>query len=144
MRTCHSACWNAEQARKEAARREKAEVVSNYDGWVYCEGWGRDGYSPSLDALAEEIEDDCEKPRPSYAWACKEEPFNKLDPEDCFERVCDDSFDGAYDQLSGTEELKQAVDAFNAANAGLVSYAPDFTRVVLLPAIANARPADRG
>lgn len=138
-RTAHPECIEARRTAREADQRAKAEVVTDYDGWVYCEGWGKDGYLSSLDELLDEIADDgAEKDRPSYAWACKEQPFNKLDAEECFERVTDDSFEGAYDQLSGMDELRAAVDAFNAANVGLISYVPDYSRVVLVAEATNA------
>lgn len=129
-----------EQSRRE--RLEKAKKLESWDGWVFWGGHGmNEGYFENLEALHEWHEEqiaDGEKvsPLPEFVHVCKTEPFRGLDIDDLIERCTEDSFDGAADQITGREELEAACKAFNAANVGLVSYTPDWGRVVRVLAVA--------
>lgn len=134
--TICDACERVEIARKERERFEKAEKVaeSEWDGWVYCEGTGNDGFSESVDALIESCKDD-EIDVPEYAWVCNPKQFATLDIDDIKSLISDRQ--EAYrdfdpDDLNGLEDLKKALDAFNEANAAIVSYSPDYKRAVII------------
>lgn len=95
-----------------------------------------DGFFESLDALLEWHEDEAEddiNPLPNYVFTCREIPFRGLDASDLIECCTEDSFDGAYEQVDGHAELQAACAAFNAANAHLVTYEPDWKKAVAVP-----------
>jgi hypothetical protein len=140
---CES-CDRANQAKKEADRFEKAEKKTEWDGWVYLEGTGRDGYSESVEAFWDNWEcaaaADDEKPK--YAWACKKNFFAVADVSDITERIADNGYeDFDPDDLNGLDDLKAAIEKFNEANKDVVSYEPDYSIAILLNAQAQ-RPAD--
>lgn len=134
-----TACDKAEKSRIEAERFEKAEKLGGWDGWVYCEGFGRqDGFFESLEALYEHLQDNDELTAehwPKYAYVCYPVSFAIIDFEHLMDQIQEN--DDAYEdfdpsKLTGCEELKAAINAFNEANKGVVSYHPDPSRVVLI------------
>ena len=136
--TCDD-CRAKKEAEAERARFEKAEKLTSWNGWVFKDGTGRDGYSQSLgdfmDCYAEEQENsDDPEPLPEYVWACKETRFVRADISDISSRIDDDAYeDFEFDSLRGIPELKAALEAFNAANIDAISYSPDYTKAVLIP-----------
>lgn len=143
-----SECWECSKkrhAKKELDRYEKAEKVTTWDGWVFCdEGFGyQDGYFKSVSSLLGYITDhnaDQDDPllTPEYAWTCQKRQFVSVDAEDIYERIEND--ESAYEDfergsLNGTEELETALLAFAKANEDLVSYYPDYSKAVLLAEI---------
>lgn len=150
--TCRS-CDDKRKVSQEAARFEAAEKVTDFDGWVYAEGLGgyRDGYFGSVGELMDHVSDerpddeelskmtDEEKEEipalPAYAWTCDEIRFAHLDIQSVLDLITDsgdayEDFDSG--DLKGVTELKAALDAFNKANSGIVSYFPNYERAVLL------------
>lgn len=133
---CES-CDRANQAKKEADRFEKAEKKTEWGGWVYLEGTGRDGYSESLSDFWDNWESDHDEgdEKPAYVWACKKNHFAVADVSDITERIADDGYeDFDADDLNGLEELKAAIEKFNEANKDVVSYEPDYGVAILLNA----------
>lgn len=124
-------CRTAEEVKKEAERFEKAEKVTEWDGYLYH---GDDFYA-DLGSLLDDLEwHDGEQPK--YAWTCDPVSFVHFD----IDRVIDDimeredvyeDFDSS--DIRGTEELKAALEKFNEANAGIVSYHPNYKRAFLIP-----------
>jgi len=133
-------CDNTERARIERERFDKAEKLTEWIGWVYCEGLGfRDGFFESItelfDALADE---ESGLPEyvwtwPEYVWTCTPDRFVHADVSDITDRMADQAYeDWDPADLNGLEELKAALDKFNEANKDAISYSPDYTKAVLL------------
>jgi hypothetical protein len=104
-----------------------------WDGWVYSEGLGyQDGYFQDVESLLDHCVVDEIQP-PAYCWACNPIWFAHVDVG----QVLDWINDGAYedfdsDTLSGVEDLKAALEVFNAANKDVCSYEPNYSKAVLL------------
>ncbi len=132
----HPACTRAREAKRELARVEKAELVEDYDGPVYLEGVGSgsmgDGYFANLDELSEHLDfEDGE--RPEFAFCCRPAKVINVNIDHILESLTEDSYEGAYDDLTGVEELAAAADAFNKANESVISYDCDYKRKVRIP-----------
>lgn len=135
-------CSDARYAQKERERFEKAEKVTTWDGWVFCdEGFGyQDGYFESVEDLLDYLSDqnaDFEEPllTPEYCWTCEPRQFVAVDAEDIYERIEND--EAAYEEfergsLNGTDELEAALRAFEKANESIVSYHPDYSKALIL------------
>ena len=121
-------CHNVERARVERERFDKAEKLTEWTGWVYCEGLGfRDGFFESIAELSDE------EGLPEYVWTCTPDHFVHADVSDITERIADQAYeDWDPDELNGLEELRAALDKFNEANKDAISYSPDYTKAVLL------------
>jgi hypothetical protein len=152
-----SSCIAEKEREKEAARFAAAEKVTEWDGWLYSDeiqGY-KDGYyadvgelmdyiadnTPDAEEMAELKEDElAEIPKlPEYLWTCDEERFATASLDSIMENISDrgyEDFDTA--DLKGTEELGAAIDAFNAANAGIVSYSPNYKKALILETAEQA------
>lgn len=131
---CES-CDYANQVKKESDRFEKAEKRTQWDGWVYLEGTGRDGYSESLSDFYDNWADDHDEggELPEYVWACSKNHFAVADVSDITERIGDNAYeDFDTDDLNGLDDLKAAIEKFNEANNDVVSYEPDYKIAILL------------
>lgn len=133
-----SPCRHIEDVKREAARFEKAEKITDYSGPVYVDDdeYHRD-ISDYLEAVAErgeDIEEGEEKPeRRAYVWACHSRPVCSLDVDSVIEHATQDAYeDFTPDDLSGKAELKAALEAFNEKNRDVLVYEPDFKRAVLI------------
>ena len=133
--TICKSCRDIADANAERVRFEKADKVHAdwYDGWVYCEGHGNNGFSESLEEMLKGCYDDgCD--RPQYVWACKSKEFVKVRLSRVLEDICEEGYeDFETDDLNGLEELKAAVIAFELANKMHVAYEPDYKRAILIP-----------
>ncbi len=128
---CDSCCEKALR-QKEAERFEAAEKVTAWHGWVYYEGFGRDGYSESIDELLEEIKDEGAD-MPSYVYTCDPAQFVNASISDITERIIDQAWeDFEVSDLKGLDALKKAIDEFNEANSGLVVYNENQNRALLI------------
>ena len=133
--TICKSCRDAKDAKEELDRFNKAEKIqaNQYDGWVFCEGNGNNGFSESVYELCEQCDDDG-LDRPAYAWACRPKEFVKVCLSRVLEDICEDGYeDFDTDDLKGLEELKAAVAAFEVANKMHVAYQPDYNRAILVP-----------
>lgn len=131
---CES-CDRANQAKKEEERFEKARKLTEWDGWVYLDGTGNNGYSESISDFWDNWESDHDEAdeKPAYVWACKENHFAVVDISYITDRIDDDAYeDFNTDGLKGLEELKAAIEKFNEANKDVVSYEPDYGIAILL------------
>lgn len=129
------ACRAADEIAKEHERFEKAEKLTTWDGWVYLEGIGSEGFSQSLsdfyDNWADEHDEGGELPK--YVWACKVNHFVNADVSDITDRMADEAYeDWDADTLDGLDELKAALAKFNEVNAAVCSYQPDYSKAILL------------
>lgn len=138
--TICTACRKRKEEERERERFENAEKVKadDYDGVLYVEGMSGDygdGYFSGLETLLDYCGDEDSDP-PEYAWVCKPCHFASLDIDRVLSYIGDggDAYeDFDYDDLVGVKDLEKAIDAFNEANKGIVSYQPDYTKAVLLP-----------
>lgn len=127
-------CERIEREEKERKRFKDAEKVTSWDGWVYLDGYGRDGFADSVNELIEYIEDE-EGAVPEYAWTCDPNHFAVLDIDDILQRIEEDG--DAYEDfhasdMNGVDELAKAITAFNEANKDVVSWSPNYKRAILL------------
>jgi len=128
-------CRAANSAEKERERFEKAEKLSDWDGWVYLEGTGNDGYHQSLSDFYDNWADDHDEggTLPEYVWSCRPNHFVRADVSDITERMDDEAYeDFDPETLNGLPELKAAIETFNAANASVCSYEPDYSKAILI------------
>lgn len=142
LKRINESCLDARRENVEAERFEKAEKITDWSGPVYCEGIGySDGYFHNMEELLDHLDSDddeevCE--RPKYAWACDSNPCCWLDYGSIIEdatQEAHESFDAG--QLHGEDELKAALERFNEANKGFVSWTPNYKRAVLIPDLAS-------
>jgi hypothetical protein len=105
---------------------DNATIVENYDGPVYCDGIG-DDYFRDVDELKDCLDQDADAPE--FGFCCKATPI-AVSFDRIMEWLLEDAFDGAEDALKGVDELRSAVAAFNALNAGVCNWEADFSRKV--------------
>lgn len=124
---------------RELEKLHKAEKVTQWDGWVYRDGYGSmagggEGFAESLASMLEWCdEEDCGYP--DYVWTCVAVPFVQVRVRDILERICEEAYeDFSCDDLEGVPALEAAVEVFNAANKDVVKYEPDYTRAVVIEA----------
>lgn len=128
-------CWREKDAKREAERIAKAEKLEKWDGWVFYDGAtnGNDGYFESLDDLVDWLESEGIDPDnwPEYVFCCKVVPFPAVDLDDIVDRIMDELPVGyEREHLVGLDLLEEAINDFNESNKHLISYEPDYTKVV--------------
>ena len=129
-------CELLKSAADELDRFRQAHKIqaSDYQDWVYRDGAGNNGFAESPEEWLESWRDlhGDEEP-PKYVWACRKNHFAFTDIETITEPIEDRGYeDFEARDLNGIPELEAAIKAFNDANRDLVSYEPDYTRVILL------------
>jgi hypothetical protein len=120
-------------------------VVEDWDGWVFCEEASHnDGFFENISELIEWWEDeaDTDVPLPELAYCCKTIPFRQLYVSDLMDSYLSELPDGYADQIDGDKELQLALDRFCQINQALVSYEPDYKRVVRIVREPHEPPAD--
>lgn len=138
-------CW--ECRRKQFASNEHARFARlaaeakrdpDWTGWIYSDEYngGSDGFFESpedfMERLTEDIDRDMELRRPEFVWATTSRPIVNIDADDVIGLITDDRPENWEESdLSGVDELKAAIAAFNAANMALM-YEPDFKVIVPL------------
>ena len=111
-------------------RYEKADKITEWDGWVYLDDMGYDdGFFESVDALIEYcIVTDTSIPK--WAYTCVKER-HLLDIDTALEMMVEEAFEGAFDYLVDREELIAFVNEWNKKQ-DIVSYWPNFNCAVLI------------
>ncbi len=131
-------------ARADAARFERATKLDYWDGWVTDGESYWESVEAYLDERADELDGWEEQPStPPYLWvATPQVVIPRLDVADVVGHyVCDRGWeDCGVDDLNGVAELQAALDAFTKANAAVVSYTQDSSRVVTLDAYLTKPP----
>lgn len=125
---------------REKEQFDKAEKLKedDWDGPVYCEGYGyNDGYFADLnefyDDVRDDSEDDDEFVTPKYVWTCDVSQSCHIDLDDILENSTQEAHeDFDYRDLNGLDELRAAVDKFNGLNKDVVSWTPNFKKCVIL------------
>ena len=120
--TVHPECRRNEQI-------ERAEKLDAWDGWVYLEGFYHEFFE-SVGALVDEIKNDGEVKTPEYVFICKPIQFHAPSVDRIIEWSCDDHYEDASEHIKGEVELSLALQRFEAANHHIISYEPDFTKMV--------------
>lgn len=131
----HKTCWQQDRRDRQAKRLEKAEVVEQYDGWVFIDGVGpRDGYFESAEEAEDWLWDTHEDGDvlPQWAFCCTSSPPPRLDLEDVTQRFIDNGYEDIEDDLVGLARLREALELFWEENKHLVSWTPDYSRKVRL------------
>lgn len=131
----HHDCWQEQNAERQAKRLAEAEEFAEYDGWVFLDGVGpQDGYFASAEEAEEYIWDTLEdgEELPQWAFCCEREEPRFPDAEDIVERVTDNLYEGAADDIEGIEALERALERFAEVNKDLHSWTPDYSRKVRL------------
>lgn len=125
-------CRRRKWAEREAERIDKAERLETWDGWVFYDGGPNDGYFESLDDFIEWLDDEVElKNWPEYVFCCKVVPFPAVDLDDIVDRILEDlPEEVGREHLEGLDDLEAAIVEFNSRNIELISYEPDWTKVV--------------
>jgi hypothetical protein len=125
---------------QEAERFAKADKITEWSGWVFCEGFGyHDGYFESIEDLLDFLDDEDNKRQDgesgvTYAWACEADQIVNVSLDDILQNIEADAYEGFDSEtLKGLPEFKAAIAAFNLANAGELSYTPDYSKAILLP-----------
>lgn len=127
-------CKIIKDENKEAARFEKAEKITSWDGPVFLDGAGyNEGYFPDFAELADWIDgEESELPR-YYVWTCISLPICHLNCDKIIENATQDAYeDWDTDSLMGVDELRSAMEAFNAKNASQVYWEPNYKVALLL------------
>lgn len=144
--------------RQDAERFAKAQHIdeANWSGSVF---WGDQWYD-SLEAfwdvwVSDHCNWDSEQKRfvlgsgddevevPRYVWAAQSQAvIPSLDVGDIVDHwVCDRGWeDMGTNDLNGLKELQQALDDFVQANSPVVSYAPDWTKAIILDSKGLSKP----
>ena len=142
---CESAAWREQHAAREQERLEKAELVTDYDGPLYLDGysgdWG-DAYHSDLEHLVESIADSeyiyDDEGRldpdsiPEFAFCCTTE-VKALDLDHAIENLCEDGYEDMGDRLTIPPLLNVAVELFNRINEkSLTCYNQDMKHKVAI------------
>ncbi len=121
--------------RKERERFDKALKLEEWEGPVFWENgpsgarWG-DGYYESLDEFEDLLHDDDDVEVPEFVWCCKISHRFKLDVWSVIEQECAELWEGASEAVLGADYLEKVVREINSLNEGLVSYCPDYAKMV--------------
>ena len=113
-------------AERDIKRMEKAAIVADYDGPVYFEGGHGtlgDDYFATPGELAEYLDDYCkdDSSRPEFAFCCTSRPI-ALSVDDIIYSATEEAYEDASSDLSGVDELREAVTRFNEANRTLLTW----------------------
>lgn len=129
-------CRDIRETGKEKEVFEKAEKVTEWDGWIFSDGLGYgDGYFSDVDDLIEWCEEN-DVPRPEYVWTCEPVAFAQITVDQVTELITDsgDAYeDFEQSDLNGLDELSKAIEAFNDANSGIFAYHASNTKALVLP-----------
>lgn len=140
----HRECERIRDRRIQSAAIDKAELVPEYTGPVHfdCNGGSfGEGYFSDVEEFAEWLDEQDEEEgfvRPRFVFCCEEYPFKGLDIGSLLENACEDMYEDAQDDLDGADELSTAVDVFNKANSGRISFYEDRKHKVAVPAAVPA------
>jgi hypothetical protein len=130
-----SPCREKSDRAMEAERFKRATRVTDWDGWVYCEGWGyKNGFFTSVAEFREYCLGEHE-PEPEYVWTCNQLTPAKLNISDFLKHIAEAAGVDDWDpqvECHGIEELRIAIERFNAANQNVHAYEPDFTTALIL------------
>ena len=105
-------CFERGELEKEEKRFAAAEKLTEWDGWVYSEGHGNNGFAETIEDLFDGLEEGDDIPE--YVWTCDPNHFVCVSLGDITQRIAEDGDayeDFSADDLHGLEALKLALDA---------------------------------
>lgn len=118
--------------KREEEKFNKAEKLTEWDGPVYCEGLGRDGYAANLEEMVEYYDEDL-KNFPKYVWVCDSIQIYKLDLDDILQPHEEHTWeDFERGDAKGEAELEAAIKKFNELNKDLVYWEPNYKKALLV------------
>ncbi len=134
-----SVCQRRERDEKAAAKLAAAELVPDYDGWVWANGRGHnDGFFQDIDELLDHLMDYPDEDRPEFVHCCRPRQL-AVDLSDILERLDENGWEEMTEHASGVDEFSKAIDAFNEANADTFTvWEIDTKRKVAVPTLAEA------
>jgi hypothetical protein len=111
---------------RDKEQMDKAEKLENWDGPVCY----NDEYFETMDNLI-----DCKDARdlPEFVYIAETENIPKLDADDILERLCEDLYEDAYEDLNGVDEFEEAIREFNKANERNTYWMESGKRAVRVP-----------
>lgn len=130
-----SDCDRQRRKQVEDERLDKAELLTDYDGWIWTHQvtGTQDGYFESVEAMLDYIEDEPDCDRPEFVFACVESHL-KLDISNSLDSLNDEGYEEMLEHTSGMDELWAAVDAWNELNKNhLRTYIIDYSKKVAVP-----------
>ncbi len=129
----HVSCERMRRQEADQKRMDEAEEILGYDGPVYLEGVGHGSYGDCFFENVQELSEHLdfhEGLGHEFAFACKPTKFRGVDAGDIYEELASDMSEDYSDHFSGTEEFEKAIQAFNEANAKLISWDVDLKHKV--------------
>jgi hypothetical protein len=131
--TCE-ACWNRKLRDREGERFMKAAHLATWDGPLYREWYGnRDGYFESVDEFMEWMDENPTESAPAYLWTCDKVPIVNLEVNCILASETEEAYeDFDYTDLTGIDELRAAMEKFNALNTDVVNWEPNYTRAFIV------------
>lgn len=133
-RICGKPCdypyWRVHTECKKQEAMAKADKLEAWDWWVYLEGAGKE-YFENVGELLEELEND-EQEIPEFVFICQPIHFKAPDIEDLIADCLSGHYDDAYDAINNESymQLESALEDFQRANSHIISYEPDYTKMV--------------
>jgi hypothetical protein len=139
-----ASCRTKQDITREKDLFDKAEKLTEWDGPVYCDGYGsNEGYFETVEDFLDQFEETYEEFRnsepeknlklPEYVWCCDSIPLANLDLDEILENSTQEAYDGfEYSGFKGLEELRAAIDKFNEINKDVVSWTPNYKKALLL------------
>ena len=124
--------WMVHPKCRKNEQIERAKKLEAWDGLVYLEGFGSEYFSGIEELLQAAFDEDVELPE--YVFICKPIPFKTPDIEGLISECLEGHYEDAYDAIDSKSytKLSIALDEFRMANQHIVSYEPDFTKMVLV------------
>jgi hypothetical protein len=127
-----AACCRKQDIAKEAARFEKAEKLTAWDGPVVMPD--SDRYFSDVGDYLDQTEWDEEQTECEYLWTCHAKPVCHLDYDTIIENATQEPYeDFDPESLRGRKDLEVALAVFNELNKGNVCWTPDYKVALLLP-----------
>lgn len=129
-----NACRAKHEVEREQVRYKHAKKVSplEYNGWIFADGYGDDGYFTSC----EHLRDHCRiwgKQLPTYVWTCNALEF-AMDADCIIDQALDEHHEDASDNISDAARgaLQYMLDAWTEKQ-GIKSYFTDHDVAVVIP-----------
>lgn len=126
-------CSQAEEDKKELARFNSAEKLTDWDGPIYAHGLGsNEGFFEDISCFLDFLEEE-ELDEIKYVWAAQEVPFVCASIDSITESIYNNAYDDFdIDNLEGLEELDKAIDKFNTLNKDKMMYEINYSKAILL------------
>ena len=126
---CQSKEWNEKKANELVEKLAKAQLVENYQGFIFVDGYGsNDGYFEDEDEFLDACElEDPPLVVPEFAFCCRPNHLkdHKIDADGILESLLDGFHEDAIDQVD-FDELQKLLDGW-ISDQKLISYDVDYS-----------------